>query len=104
MRVFTTGGRGVKVYKSVRGKSKSGKDPGQRFKLITGGRDARGQVVIAVQIAEVESQDIKCGTILYPVVEFYLGDRDIAHPVPYARLPEPGPFSDWSILNKVGKC
>jgi hypothetical protein len=104
MRVFTTGGRGAKVYKSQRGKNKPGKEPGLRFVLITGGRDSRGQVVIAFQIAEIESQDIKAGTIVYPIVEFYLGNQDIAHPVPYARLPEPGPFSDWSMLNKVGKC
>ena len=81
----------------MRGKSKPGKEPGLRFKLITGGRDAHGQVVIALQVAEVESQDIMAGTIVYPIVEFYLGE-DIARPVPYARLPEPGPFSDWSIV------
>ncbi len=103
MRVFTTGGRGIKVYALMRGKSKPGKEPGLRFKLITGGTDARGQVVIALQVPEVKSQDIKAGTIVYPIVEFFLG-KDIAHPVPYARLPEPGPFSEWSILNKVGKC
>ena len=81
MRVFTTGGRGIILCRSMRGKSKSGKEPGLRFKLITGGRDGRGQVVIALQLAEVESQDIKVGTVVYPIVEFYLG-KDIAHPVP----------------------
>ena len=55
IRAFTMDGRGAKVYKSMRGKSKPGKEPGLRFKLITGGREARGQVVIALQVAEVES-------------------------------------------------
>jgi len=103
MRVFWTGGRAVTIFNIGRGPNKQDKDPGVAFYLISGGKDSRGEVEIKLQLSEAKEQGLLAKTKIYPIVEFYLGGPEISHPVPYARLPEPGPYSDWSILNKLGK-
>ncbi|RDL37739.1 uncharacterized protein BP5553_05172 [Venustampulla echinocandica] len=35
------------------------------------------------------------------IVEIYMGGGK-RHPVPFARLPEPGPFTGWDNLNLMG--
>lgn len=44
MHVFSTGGRGVKLFTAHRRKGKDDKDPGLKFVLISGGKDDRGKL------------------------------------------------------------
>jgi hypothetical protein len=76
----------------------SGHDDSQRsrIRLITGGIDGRGEVYLSGI-----STDIPLGTTVFVVVELYMG-KNKRHPIPYARLPEPGPFSGWEDLNRIG--
>ena len=43
----------------------------------------------------------KAGMWLTVVVEIKLDGKE--DPIPYARAPTVGPFSDWNLLNAVGK-
>lgn len=65
------------------------------FNLISGGRDERGKVMIS-------SVNVPEDTYIYPVVEIYQGENQ-RHPISWANVPEPGPFSDWNLLNRMGK-
>ncbi|KAH8791935.1 hypothetical protein BGZ57DRAFT_991407 [Hyaloscypha finlandica] len=94
MRVFTTGGRAVKLTKH--------RDDGAIMRLIKGGSDRRGGVGIYISTNMSKETGLSRGNFVYPIVEIYLGNQDIKHPVPFGRLPEPGPYTDWSMLNKVG--
>ena len=40
------------------------------------------------------------GTMVSVIVEISAEGKH--HPVPFARVPEPGPFSDWEDLNRIG--
>lgn len=42
------------------------------------------------------------GDIIDIVVEIWTGLNE-RHSIPYARVSEPGPFSDWGNLNRIGK-
>lgn len=67
-----------------------------RILLIAGEKDARGEVYLSGI-----STDIPLGTTVFVVVEIHMG-MNKRHPIPYARLPEPGPFSGWEDLNRIG--
>ena len=64
--------------------------------LLAGGGDRRGQVMIM----DEKLPDV--GTRIFPVVEIYEGENQ-RHPIPFARVPEPGPTSDWTDLNRIGE-
>jgi hypothetical protein len=68
----------------------------RRVVLIRDGADARGRVTLALP-----DDDIEDGSYINVIVEIYTG-KSQRHQVPYARLPEPGPFSDWDDLNRIG--
>lgn len=40
-------------------------------------------------------------TLVYPIVEIYKG-KNQRHPNAYANVPEPGPWSDWDCVNRIG--
>jgi hypothetical protein len=63
--------------------------------LFEGGSDNRGFVQVTL------NQTIEYPKHVYLVVEIYTGQGK-RHPVPYARLPEPGPFTGWQDLNRIG--
>jgi len=93
-RIFHTGGRPRKlqVHKNYR-----------EIRMVAGGTDHRGSIMIGLSDDDYKRYGFSPSTLIYPVVEVYLGDQDITHPVPFARLPEPGPFEDWSSMNKLGE-
>ena len=64
-----------------------------RVKVIAGGTDRRGMVYLSGM------SDLK-GKHVNVVVEIY--PHGYRHPVPYARFPEPGPFSGWEDMNRIG--
>jgi hypothetical protein len=64
------------------------------FDLLRGGSDHRGKVQLTVNL----SAGVEHPTTIHLVVEIHTGSGK-RHPVPCARLPEPGPFTSWDELN-----
>jgi hypothetical protein len=68
--------------------------------LFNGGGEGRGRVIIQFPLKDIE--EAEWPTHVDVVVEVYMG-RGKRHPIPWARLPEPGPFTGWEDLNRMGR-
>lgn len=68
--------------------------------LFNGGTDGRARVKLSVPDAAIENG--KAPESVHVVIEIYTG-AGRRHPFPFARLPEPGPFTKWEDLNRMGK-
>jgi hypothetical protein len=67
--------------------------------LLYGGKDNRAKVQLSVNIEGL----VDYPTVVEVVIEIYTS-KGRRHPVPFARLPEPGPFTGWEELNRLGRC
>ena len=66
------------------------------MRLFSGGDDMRGAVYLTIP------DSVPANTKVTPVIEIYHG-QNVRHPFSFANLPEPGPWSDWGLLNRIGE-
>lgn len=97
-------GHSVSVYRRsglmVIKRSDRGAKSTRGLRIINGGAISS----VSKQRAEVTLQGFylpPLKTIVYTTVEIYEG-RGQRHPKPLLNVPEPGPFSDWDDLNRIG--
>jgi hypothetical protein len=63
---------------------------------------------ISFEISHDAGLGLGPGTRVFPIIEWYCEEQDpqklpVTHPHSYARLPVPGPYSDYAMLNRLGK-